>query len=100
MKKEYNIDTIQKFLNVVNEDNFYRVFIDFAEYVGIYLQIVKSERSKSELNKDKLNSELVGFKSFRWIDDGKCGIRTLEIHNPDTGEILTVKNKRKRKVIK
>lgn len=95
--KKYRIDTFEKMLNVVNADNFVEFMYDFSEHVGIYLQICNSQRKNHPESKDKLNSELVGFKYFDWIDDGKVGIKHLLIHDPKTGEILKVVNKNKRK---
>lgn len=91
--KKYEIDTFEKFLNVINEDNFDRFIYDFAEFVGCYLQLCKTAKGDS---KDvKLNSELVKFKSFCWIDDGKMGIKYINMINNKTGEVNRLRKSKK-----
>lgn len=88
--KKYEIDTFEKFLNVVNEENFDRILTDFAEFVGAYLQLCKNSNRKSKLNSDRLK-----FKSFTWIDDGKLGIKYIDVTNAKTGEVSRLKKSKK-----
>jgi len=91
--KKYNIDSFEKFFNVVSEDNFDRFFVDFASHVGIYLQICKQVRRDNPKKKYKLNSDIISFTSFNWIDDGKTGVTGITVQNHSTGEVVEFKKK-------
>jgi len=64
--KEYQINTIEDFVNIANEKNIHMLTADFYNMV---LQWIKIRKKHPELK----------FKSFKWIDDGKVELSNVEI---------------------
>ena len=91
-KKEYNIDSFEKLLNIMDEDNFENLLIDFAKFCSSYLAYVKGFRDKyPKETKNKHNSQILKVRGFTWIDDGKHELRFVKIENVFTGEIHNMK---------
>lgn len=84
--KVYEIDSWEKLHNVVNEENFTSFMIDFANYLGFYVQSIKQMKNHTPKFAELSNVEICQSK-MRWIDDGKNDFLTYEIENADTGEI-------------
>lgn len=90
--KQYHIDTLEKLLNVINEENFDRFCIDLVQWLGVYTEHISKIRKENPEVKDWKNSEILG-SSFIWIDDKKNDLKFIRIENPKTGEIYEKKFK-------
>jgi hypothetical protein len=84
--KRYKIDSFEKLLNVVTEENIELLATDLGNWMCTYLLFVKEARIKyPKETEGKTNSEI--FKSeFEWIDDGKNDLKEVVIINNSTGE--------------
>lgn len=90
--KKYNIDTLQKLMNVVTSENYERLMADFCLFMAHYIGTVDAIRKeKPDLCEGKLNCE-IGEASFTWIDDGETKIKHFTVENKDTGEVTTIEN--------
>lgn len=92
--KEYHIDSFEKLVNVINSDNFQAIAEDlllWLTYVVIFYE--EARKSNPEL-KDKTNWEITKC-NFIWIDDGKHDMKSVNIHNTETGEVSVIKFKSK-----
>lgn len=89
--KRYEIDSFDKLVNVINEENFESLTTDLVMWLGYNVQIMKGIReAEPELCKDKTNSEIAK-NSFIWIDDGAHDCLSITIKNDNTGEVTTHK---------
>ncbi len=88
--KTYEIETITQLLNVVNEDNFTEFMVDFSEFIGIYLQIIRVHVRNGGKKED------IKFKHFTWKDDGKVGVTKIHITDSNTGELIEITPDRKK----
>tara|TARA_R110000822_G_scaffold127454_1_gene262952 strand:- start:12096 stop:12386 length:291 start_codon:yes stop_codon:yes gene_type:complete len=87
--KEYNINSFDKLLNVINEENFDILSIDLIQWLGLYVETLKEVRKKHPELKDRLNSEIAK-GSFIWIDDGKNDMKDIFLELKGTGEIIKI----------
>ena len=86
--KTYNIDSFEKLMNVLNDENFQRLSIDFVSWMATYLghvNHIKKEYPKQTEGKD--NWEITS-SQFVWIDDGKNDLKSIELKDKSTGEII------------
>lgn len=91
MPKKYSIEGFEQFFNVLSDDNFERLMVDFMQASGVYLSYIKKIREQfPEETKDKLNWEISTYY-FDWIDDGKNDMKSITVTNPKTGETKTTK---------
>lgn len=74
-EKEYKIETIEEFINLVTPDNFTNVMVDFTNLV-YKLMILKKNHKKS--TGEYPNSIM---KSFIWIDDSFRGVKELKFED-------------------
>ncbi len=87
--KTYHIDTLDKLLNAVNEENSDRMAIDLAHWLVWYSTVIQKCRDNNpEETKGKTNAEIARC-AFVWTDDHKTGITSFQVYDPDTGEITT-----------
>jgi len=88
--KTYEIDSLEKLVNVVNKENFKRLSIDFINWLAfVSFQYEELRASNPELCEGKTNSE-IGKSTFIWTDDGKEGITSAQFTNEQTGEKQTI----------
>lgn len=93
--KRYEITTISQMLNVTTEENFERIGPDFL--LWLHFCVKTAEKTKKQFPKemgDKKTSDVFP-GPFVWIDDGKNIIKEVKTTNTDTGEVKTIKRKRK-----
>lgn len=86
--KEYDIDSFDKLLNIINEENFTSLTSDLILFLHYNVKLIKHLRNtlpKSK-TKNKTNCQLIS-SSFVWIDDGKNEFKFIKIKNSDTGEV-------------
>ena len=84
--KQYEIDTFEKLINVVNIENFDRFSLDFLQWLHYYVNVYDSIRKNHpEAVAGKTNWEIAQSK-FVWIDDGKNDIKGVKVTNTNTGE--------------
>lgn len=89
--KTYDIDSFEKLMNVISDENFERLTLDMIEWMAVYLSYIKEIKAKyPKKTKGKLNWELCQ-AGFQWIDDGKHDLKYVELHNKQTGEITRLK---------
>ena len=89
--KEYEIDSLKKLLNVINEENYDRIIIDLAKFLRIFTLHTKELRDKfPEETKGKTNYQLTK-PIFKWIDDNKNEIKECAILDSDTGRKIIIK---------
>jgi hypothetical protein len=79
--KVYEIDSFEKLVNVVNEENFERLTKDLILWLNFSIELKKAGNLK--------------FRAFLWTDDGKIGLTHVKLTNDSTGEVKTLKIKNK-----
>lgn len=91
--KTYEIDSFEKLINVIDEDNFEALTLDLLNWLAYTVKISKAYREEFPKQcKGKSNWDL--FKSsFIWTDDGQVEINKFQIKNGLTGEVVTIKRK-------
>lgn len=91
--KEYNIDSLEKLVNVANKENIERISIDLLLWLNHLVEVFyKIRKDMPEETKGKTNSEIAKV-SFKWIDDGSNGLREAILENSETGEETKIKFK-------
>lgn len=93
--KRYEIENFDQLINVVNEENFERISIDFLLWLNHIKDVVAKVRAAHHEFKDKPNSEILKCK-FIWIDDGKHELKKTILKNNTTGEVTEIKPKQKK----
>jgi len=89
--KKYNIDSFERLCNVINSGNFDVLTLDLLQGLAIYVDNIKTIREKyPEETKNKSNWDICEY-SFTWFDDGKNDIKSINVINKQTGEIITKK---------
>lgn len=89
--KTYEIDSFEKLMNVVSEENFEALSLDFVKWMAIYLAHVKKVReAHPEETKELLNWEIIE-ASFEWIDDGANDLKEVKVVDSKTGEKVKFK---------
>lgn len=91
--KKYEIETLEQLINITTPDNFERLSIDFLLWLNQVNQTFAKLKEREEY-KDKINSDIAKVK-FIWIDDGKNELKSMQLKNTTTGEVTTVKPKKK-----
>jgi len=91
--KKYEIETLEQLVNITTPDNFERLSIDFLLWLNQVNQTFAKLKEREEY-KDKINSDIAKVK-FIWIDDGKNELKSMQLKNTTTGEVTTVKPKKK-----
>ena len=91
--KKYEIETLEQLVNITTPDNFERLSIDFILWLNQVNQTFAKLKEREEY-KDKINSDIAKVK-FIWIDDGKNMLKSMQLKNTTTGEVTTVKPKKK-----
>lgn len=100
MKKPYptfEIDSFEKLINIINEDNFEHLTHDLIMWLGYQVQFMAELRSQlpKKSTKDKTNWDLCN-TTFIYIADGKHDpIAGVIVKNKLTGEIKNIKFKPK-----
>lgn len=85
--KKYEIDTLEKLINVASLENIERFSIDFFLWLHYTLDLIdKLRKEDPEGTKGKSNSEILQ-SIFIWIDDGKNELKHCQVKNPITGEV-------------
>jgi len=93
--KEYEIDSLEKLLNVITKENAPILIVDVAKWLFSYSDIMHKIRQGNPEYKNKLNSEICK-SSFIWIDDGKNDVTRGRLINQSTGEITYYDIKKKK----
>jgi hypothetical protein len=89
--KTYKIDSFAKLMNVLSEDNFEALSLDFVKWMAAYLAHVKKVReAHPEETKNLLNWEITE-ADFEWIDDGANDLKEVVVVDGRTGEKVTVR---------
>jgi len=88
--KQYEIDSLEKLINVANKKNVERLGMDFFGWLLYVTEAIENYREHHPEVKDKLNSEIFQ-ASFNWIDDNEPIIKGMEIENKDNGETFYIK---------
>lgn len=88
--KEYEIDSFEKLVNVINDKNFDSLVTNLIMWLGYNVKFMKEMRSSmpKKYTKDKTNWDL-GRSTFIWIDDGKQEMKFVRVKNGLTGEVKT-----------
>ncbi len=92
-KKEtihYEIDSFEKLINLINEDNFEHLSTDLILWLGYQIRFMQGVRKRlpKRLTKGKTNWELCK-TTFIYIPDGKHDMKSVVLKNTLTGEIKT-----------
>lgn len=86
----YEIDSFEKLINLINEDNFEHLTTDLIMWLGYQIKFMASVRKqfpKSYL-KGKTNWDLCQTR-FIYIADGKHDMKSVVLKNTLTGEVKT-----------
>ncbi len=85
--KEYEIDSFDQLLNVINKENAQPFIKDLAAFLLYYADVMDQYRKKYPRKaKGKLNADILKAK-FLWIEDGKNDFVGVNLKNGDTGEV-------------
>jgi len=90
--KRYEIDSLERLVNLVNKGNIDRISIDLLIWLNYLVDFVDKFRAENTKLKEKSSWELFR-PTFTWIDDGKNEIDHVRITNDKTGEVTEVKLK-------
>ena len=90
--KEYNVETIEDLLDLVNDDSLNTLPIDIANWLFSYNVHIKSIKKQIPELKNKKNTEILK-GSFTWVDDGNTNLLGVELTNSDTGEVRNIEFK-------
>lgn len=84
--KKYDIDTFEKLVNIVNDENIERLSIDFCMWLHYANNFIKESRKKNhKLYKGKQNWDVYK-QTFIWIDDGEHHLNEIVVKDENTGE--------------
>lgn len=93
--KKYQITTLQQLTDLITEENFMNLSLDFFAWLTYHKNLVVKLKETHPEYKDKKASEILT-STFVWLDDGKSGeIKKVTTHNTTTGEIKEIKLKKK-----
>lgn len=91
--KEYEINTFEKLINVVNRENFERFSTDLLNWLNLSVALLDKIKAKHPKQcKEKTNWDILN-STFIWIDDGKKD-QKIVLTNIKTGEIKELKIKK------
>ena len=85
--KTYVIDSFEKLLNVLNDDNFKNLTLDLLKWLATYMVYIKEVRGKYPNETEGKSNWEICEAHFEWIDDGKNDIKYIDHHNKHTGEV-------------
>lgn len=89
--KEYNIDSFERLINVVNSENVVNLSSDLVGWLMFCEKMISEVREKyPNETKGKKNSEIIKC-SFIWVDDKKNDFLGVNCENRDTGEISEIR---------
>lgn len=88
--KEYEIDSFEKLINVVNLQNIGAISKDLTLWLIYAIETYEKVRQQFPDQKEKTNWEIAKCH-FIWVDDGKNDILETKIVNSQTGEVSTIK---------
>ena len=92
--KTFEIDSFEKLLNVVDEDNIGDLGICLFHYLHHYTKVIKEYRKTYPKEcKGKLNYQIIP-TSFIWTDDGIEELTKVQMVNSKTGEKFTTELKK------
>ena len=90
--KEYEIDSFEKLINVVNRENIAAISKDLTLWLIYAIETYEKVRDQFPDYKDKTNWEIAK-SHFIWVDDGKNDILETKIVNSETGEVSRIEMK-------
>lgn len=94
--KRYEIDTMDKLVNVATKENYGRLAKDLLLWLYTSIDMFDRLRAKHpELANGRTNSELANV-SFNWVDDGKNDLKDIVLKNNITGEVFKAKIKKRK----
>jgi len=88
--KQYEIDSFEKLINVIDEDNFSHLTTDLLLWLNYHILFMKDLRkSLPKKTKGKTNWDLC-HSTFIYIADGKHEMNKVIVKNKLTGEVRTI----------
>lgn len=86
MSKKYNIDSLEKLINIGNKQNAQNLLIDFSQWYLCVIDMAEAIRQRHPEEAKKLTNYELLKPSFVWIDDKKHEMKGVKIINENTGE--------------
>ena len=88
----YEIDSFEKLINLINEDNFEHLATDLMMWLGYQVRFMKDVRHQfpKKYLKDKTNWDLCQTR-FIYIPDGKHDMKAVVLKNTLTGKTFELK---------
>lgn len=86
--KQYEIDSFEKLINVINKDNFEHLTTDLILWLSYQVRLMEAFRKEFPKLKNKTNWELCQ-TTFIYITDGKHDMKSIVLKNKLTGEVST-----------
>lgn len=84
--KQYDIETLEQILNVVNDENIETLVNDFAKWLIFYHETIKQVRKDNPKGTEgKRNFDILQC-SFLWTDDGETKLSGCIMKDSKTGE--------------
>jgi hypothetical protein len=90
--KEYEIDSFEKLVNVVNRKNIKSLTSDLTLWLMYVIETYEKIREAHPETKNKSNWEIAKCH-FIWVDDGKNDMLSTKSIVNETGEVTTIELK-------
>ena len=90
--KEYEIDSFEKLVNVVNRENIQSLTSDLTLWLMYVIETYEKIREAHPELKEKTNWEIAKCH-FTWVDDNRNDILSTKIVNTETGEVTKIELK-------
>lgn len=86
--KRYEINSLDKLLNVANKENINRLSIDFLLFLNTHVNQIEAIRKQYPKECEGKTNQEIATGSFIWIDDGKNDLTGVTFKDKDTGEVI------------
>jgi hypothetical protein len=90
--KEYEIDSFEKLVNVVNRENIQSLTSDITLWLMYVIETYEKIREAHPELADKSNWDIAKCH-FTWVDDNRNDILSTKIVNRETGEVTKIEFK-------
>jgi hypothetical protein len=90
--KEYEIDSFEKLVNVVNRENIQSLTSDITLWLMYVIETYEKIREAHPELKEKTNWDIAKCH-FTWVDDNRNDILSTKIVNRETGEVTKIEFK-------